>query len=265
MKKALTSGADALILDLEDSVAPDAKSAAREHVSAFLDRRRDHAVRLLVRINPLESGEAERDLKAVVGGRPDAIMLPKAQGQDSIMAASALLSALGGSMPLLPIAAETPPALFTLGDYAKLSVHLFGITWGAEDLAVSLGAARSRDTAGALGEPLRVARAMVLFAAQAAGVPAIDTVFPDFRNTAALSRYATTSAADGFSGMLAIHPAQIPLINAAFTPDETAIGRARAIVQAFGDNPGNGALQIDGKMVDIPHLKQAMALLERAS
>lgn len=265
MEKALASGADALILDLEDAVAPQAKAEARQHVVSFLHRPRDRGVQLLVRINPLDSGEAEADAQALAAVRPDAIMLPKAEGRRAIERALTLFAAQGQSFPLLPIAAETAMALFTLGEYPQLARHLYGLTWGAEDLAVAAGAASSRDEHGALADPLRIARALVLFAAQAAQVPALDTVFADFRDDTALAGHAAASARDGFGGMLAIHPAQIPIINTAFTPDANEVGRARRIIQAFDANPEKGALQLDGKMIDTPHLLRARSLLERAS
>ncbi|MGE4322451.1 MAG: CoA ester lyase [Sphingobium sp.] len=263
MEKALGLGADALILDLEDAVAPDAKPAARAHVAAFLSRPRDHGVTLMVRINALGDTAAQQDLDAVMPARPDAIMLPKAEGAASIEAAVRLMAA-GAPVPILPIAPETAGALFTMGDFPRVSGHLCGVTWGGEDLSTALGAVSSRDEHGVLTDASRLARVLALGAAAASGVPAIETVYPDFRDLDGLARFAAAARREGFAGMMAIHPAQVPVINAAFTPDEAAIAHARAVVQAFADNPGKGVLTLNGKMIDMPHLKQARAILECA-
>lgn len=265
MEKALGLGADALILDLEDAVALSAKEAARAHIAAFLSKSRDHGVKLLVRINPLESALSDADLDAVVSARPDGIVLPKAEGRASVDDLVARLLARGaGGIPILPIATETPAAIFTLGNYAQVSDRLCGLTWGAEDLPAAIGAATSREADGSYTAPYQMARSLLLFAAHAAGVAAIETVFPDFRNGEAMAAYAARAARDGFTGMMAIHPTQVAIINAAFTPADADLARARAIVEAFQANPGAGALQLDGQMIDAPHLKQARALLARA-
>ncbi|MFS0737662.1 CoA ester lyase [Sphingomonas sp. 1P06PA] len=263
MEKALGLGADALILDLEDAVAPAAKPAARQAVAAFLasDRR---GVEIFVRINPLDGGLAEPDLAAVLPGRPDGIVLPKAEGAPSIAALDALLAEGGAAgLPILPIATETPLAMFRLGDYPALGARLTGLTWGAEDLPAAIGAVSSRDADGMLTAPYQLARSLTLFAAAAAGVPPIETVFPAIRDLDGLAAYAARAARDGFTGMMAIHPAQIAPINAAFTPSETAIAQARAVIAAFAASPGAGALMLDGRMIDAPHLKQARALVAR--
>lgn len=261
MEKALACGADALILDLEDAVAAAAKAAARAAVAAFLARPRG-AVRLLVRINPLGGGLAADDLAAVLPGRPDGIVLPKAEGAGSVAALGALLG--DAPPPVLPIATETPAALFALGSYAAVADRLGGLTWGAEDLPAAIGAATAREADGRYTPPYELARALTLFAAHAAGVPAIETVYPDFRDDAGLTRYAARAARDGFTGMMAIHPRQVPVINAAFTPAAKAVAQARRIVAAFAANPGAGALSLDGRMIDAPHLKQARRLLAAA-
>lgn len=259
MEKALGLGADALILDLEDAVAPVAKPAARDAVAAFLrSARRDAA--LLVRINPLDGGLAQADLAAVLDARPDALVLPKAAGAESVTA----LAALAGDVPILPIATETPAAVFQLGSYAAVARHLFGLTWGAEDLPAAIGASASRDAAGDFTAPYQIARALTLFGAHAAGVAAIETVYPDFRDTDGLAAAAARARRDGFTGMMAIHPAQVPVINAAFTPDAAELAHARAVVAAFAAQPGAGALQLDGRMIDAPHLIQARRLLAAA-
>ncbi len=261
MAKALGLGADALILDLEDAVAPDAKPAARQTVAAFLAQSRDHGVQLFVRINPVDGPLATEDLAAILPARPDGIVLPKAEGLVSLHA----LAARGVEhIPILPIVTETPTALFRLGEYAGSSLPLAGLTWGAEDLPAAIGATTAREADGSYTAPYQLARSLTLFAAHAAGTAAIETVYPDFRDLDGLAAYAARGQRDGFTGMMAIHPAQVPVINAAFTPSEQDIARAQAIVNLFAANPGAGALQLDGKMVDAPHLKAAQALLARA-
>ena len=261
MVKALGLGADALILDLEDAVAPDAKPAARQAVAAFLGQPRDHGVQLFVRINPIDGPLATEDLAAILPARHDGIVLPKAEGLVSLHA----LAARGVEhLPILPIVTETPTALFRLGDYAGSSLPLAGLTWGAEDLPAAIGATSAREADGSYTAPYQLARSLTLFAAHAAGTAAIETVYPDFRDSEGLAAYAARGQRDGFTGMMAIHPAQVPVINAAFTPSDLDVARARAIVDLFAAHPGAGALQLDGKMVDAPHLKAAQALLARA-
>lgn len=263
MEKALGLGADALILDLEDAVAPAAKAAARQAVAAFLrgDRK---AVRIFVRINPLDGGLAADDLAAVLPAGPDGIVLPKAEGAPSIAVLDALLAEGGAAdLPILPIATETPLAIFRMSDYPALGSRLAGLTWGAEDLPAAIGAQSSRDADGLLTAPYQLARSLTLFAAAAANVPPVETVYPAIRDLDGLAAYAARAARDGFAGMMAIHPAQIAPINAAFTPGEAAIAQARAVVAAFEANPDAGALMLDGRMIDAPHLKQAQALLAR--
>jgi citrate lyase subunit beta/citryl-CoA lyase len=258
MEKALGSGADVLILDLEDSVALTAKANARAAVRAFLDRP-GRAVPLFVRINPVGGALGAEDLAIILGGRPDAIVLPKAEGAASIRALDMLLTP--DAPPVLPIATETPAAIFALGSYGEVAARLAGLTWGAEDLPAAIGAASAREPDGSYTEPYRLVRSLALFAAHAAGTPAIETVYPAFRDLDGLAAYATRGARDGFSGMMAIHPAQVPVINAAFTPDPTSLSRARSIVALFEANPGAGVLALDGEMIDAPHLSQARRLL----
>lgn len=261
MAKALGLGADGLILDLEDAVAPDAKPAARQAVAAFLAQPRDHGVQLFVRINPVDGPLATEDLAAILPARPDGIVLPKAEGLVSLHA----LAARGVEhIPILPIVTETPAAIFRLGEYAGASLPLAGLTWGAEDLPAAIGATTAREADGSYTAPYQLARSLTLFAAHAAGTAAIETVYPDFRDLDGLAAYAARGQRDGFTGMMAIHPAQLPVINAAFTPSDQDIAHAQAIVDLFAANPGAGALQLDGKMVDAPHLKAAQALLARA-
>ncbi|MEA1834378.1 CoA ester lyase [Methylobacterium durans] len=260
MEKALGLGADALILDLEDSVALAAKAEARAATTAFLRRAGATPERpaLFVRVNPLGSGLLAADLEAVLGSPPDGLVLPKSEGAHSV----ARLIALAGTMlPILPIGTETPAAIFGLGTYRRVGARLAGLTWGAEDLPAAIGAATSREPDGRYTAPYEMARALTLFGAHAAGVPAIETVFPDLRNLDGLSAYAARARRDGFTGMMALHPAQVGIINAAFTPSEAELERARAIVAAFEAAPGVGVLQLDGRMIDAPHLKQARRLL----
>ncbi|WP_380788071.1 HpcH/HpaI aldolase/citrate lyase family protein [Sphingomonas sp. R86521] len=260
MVKAAALDADALILDLEDSVAPGAKAAAREAIAAFLSEPRPRA--LFVRINPLDSGLAADDLAAVLPGRPDGIVLPKAEGAASLAALDAMLS---GDIRILPIATETPAAIFALGSYGGVTPRLCGLTWGAEDLPAAIGAATSREADGSYTAPYQLARSLTLFGAHAAGVPAIETVYPDFRDLDGLAAYAARGRRDGFTGMMAIHPSQVPVINAAFTPSAEERDHAQRIVELFAANPGAGALQMDGRMVDAPHLKAARAVLALAA
>jgi len=257
MIKALGSGADALILDLEDSVAPERKAEARDAVVQFLHGERP--IPVMVRINAVGSPYANDDLVALREAHADAIMLPKAEGAASIHA----LSSWTG-LPILPIATETPAAIFVLGSYAEVRDRLLGLTWGAEDLPAAIGATAAREADGRYTPPIETVRALALFAAHAAGIPAIETVYPDFRDLDGLEAYAARGARDGFSGMMAIHPDQVPVINRVFTPTQAEIVAARAIVDAFAANPHSGVLAVDGKMVDAPHLIQARRVLDRA-
>jgi citrate lyase subunit beta/citryl-CoA lyase len=258
--KAAVSGADAIILDLEDSVAPAAKSEARMAASDYL--RGERPVTVAVRVNPLDSGAVEFDLAAVLPAAPDIILLPKAEGAKDVFRLAALMGE--AAVPILPIATETPAAIFELGSYRDIAQHLAGLSWGAEDLPAAIGAATSREADGRYTQPYEMVRALTLFAAHAAAVPAIETVFPAIGDVDGLAAYAARGRRDGFTGMLAIHPSQVAIINSAFSPSEEELARARAIVAAFAANPGTGALQINGRMIDAPHLKQALALLARA-
>ena len=273
LDKAMASGADAVIVDLEDSIAPDGKAAARKSAAAFLTEVAKSADRphLLVRVNGIATGLIDEDLDAVTGARPDAIMLPKAEGGASIIHVDAKLTAceaIAGlpdrSIRILAIATETAAALFLAGTYAGASSRLEGLTWGAEDLSAEFGAETNRAADGQFLDPYRVARTLCLAGAAAAQVPAFDTVTPDFRNTDLLRREAEEARRDGFQGKIAIYPAQVPIINEVFTPTAAAIARARAIVAAFDASPGKGAVAIDGVMYDRPHLVRASRLLAQA-
>ena len=262
MAKAVGMGADGLILDLEDAVAPDAKARAREEVARFLAQPREAGVRLFVRINPVDGPLAADDLAAILPARPDGIVLPKAEGLVSLHA----LAARGVThIPILPIATETPMALFRLHEYAGSPLPLAGLTWGAEDLPAAIGAATSREADGGYTAPYQFARSLTLFGAHAAAVAAIETVYPDFADLDGLAAYAARGRRDGFTGMMAIHPRQVPVINAAFTPTSEELAHAQAIVDLFAAHPGSGVLQLNGKMLDAPHLKAAQALLARAT
>lgn len=259
MEKALGAGADALILDLEDAVAPDSKPAARRAVAAFLGAHRDAPA--WVRVNPLGSAEAERDLEALAQGRSDGIVLPKAEGGASVRALAERLTAMGDERArILAIATETPAAIFQLGTYGG-NERLAALTWGAEDLPAAIGAATSREPDGRYTPPYELARSLCLFGAAAAGVLPIETVYPAFRDLDGLAAYAARARRDGFVGMMAIHPAQVPVINAAFTPSPDEIAEAEAVVAAFAAQPGAGALSLNGRMIDRPHLVQAQRTL----
>jgi citrate lyase subunit beta / citryl-CoA lyase len=273
LDKAVASGADALIIDLEDSVAPERKTAAREMAVGFLREiaPATQRPRLIVRVNGLTTGLTDADLDAVVPAGPDAVMLPKAEGGASIIHADAKLAAreaIAGlpseRIAIVAIATETPRALFCAGTYRGASRRLTGLTWGAEDLSAELGAEANRDADGRFLDPYRFARSLCLAAAADAGVEAIDTIHVDFRNEAALRRECEEARRDGFTGKMAIHPAQVAVINEVFTPTPAALASARAIVAAFAAQPGAGTVGIGGKMYDRPHLAIAQRLMERA-
>jgi len=259
--KAAASGADAIILDLEDSVAPERKAFGREAIAEWLASPRDCVA--FVRVNPLDGDHTRADLVAALPAAPDGIMLPKAEGAADIQALIAL--AEGAHVPpILPIATETPAAIFELGTFRQVREKLAGLTWGAEDLPASVGASTSREEDGRYTAPFELARSLTLFAAHAAGVPAIDTVFPRIEAMDDLNAYIGRARRDGFTGMMAIHPVQVAAINDGFTPSEAEIARARAVVDAFRANPGAGVLKLDGKMIDRPHLIQAQRVLAAA-
>ncbi|MDO7836647.1 CoA ester lyase [Sphingobium sp. HBC34] len=255
--KAAASGADALILDLEDSVRPDRKPCGRTALAEWLAGPR--ILPAFVRVNPLDTGLTPDDLAAILPHRPDGIVLPKAEGAASVMALLALIG--DRPPPILPIATETPAAIFQLGSYAAVGIDLAGLTWGAEDLPAAIGAATAREEDGRYTAPYELVRSLTLFGAHAARVPAIETVFPRIDAPDALADYVVRARRDGFTGMMAIHPAQVATINAGFTPTADELAHARAVVAAFAAHPDAGALQLDGKMIDRPHLVQAQRLL----
>ena len=274
LDKGMGSGADALLLDLEDSIAPERKAEARQITLAFLKEARTAKARprLYVRINGLATGLTDADLDAVVTGQPDGIMQPKAEGGAAVAHCDAKITAReamhglpDGAIKILALATETAASLFLCGTYRGASPRLIGITWGAEDLSAELGAEANRGADGRFLDPYRLARALCLAGAAAAQVPAIDTVSVDFRNIEALRRESEEARRDGFAGKLAIHPTQVAVINEVFTPTAAAIAKARAVVAAFEANPGKGAVGIDGVMYDRPHLARARNLLARAA
>ncbi len=267
MEKALGFGARALILDLEDAVAPSRKVEARAMVAAFLAAA-ERRCALFVRINPLDSGLSDDDLAAVVAFRPDGIVLPKAEGGPSLARLDRQLAALEtqhglapGAIAILPIATETPAAVFQLGSYGGVTNRLAGLTWGAEDLPAAVGSSTAREADGRFTPPYEMCRSLTLFGAAAAGVAPIETVYPAFRDLDGLALFAARARRDGFTGMMAIHPSQVAVIEQAFAPAAADIARAEAIVAAFRTNCGAGALSLDGEMIDRPHLVQAERLL----
>ncbi len=271
LAKSLGSGADILILDLEDSIAPGRKDAARRITRGFLDAQAERRRQLFVRVNPLASGLVLADLAAIVGGRPDGIVLPKAEGGESVKTLAHYLSALearegvaAGSIRILPIASETAAAVFAFESYAGSSARLCGLMWGCEDLAAAVGATENRRPDGSYPPPFELARSLCLFAAAAAGVEAIDTVFPDFRDGDGLEREARAAERIGFTGKAAIHPGQVEAINRIFTPDAAAIAHAKRVVAAFAAAPEAGVVGLEGKMLDRPHLVAAERVLRRA-
>jgi citrate lyase subunit beta/citryl-CoA lyase len=274
LEKAMTSGADAVIVDLEDSIAPDGKARARESAAAFLKEAIKATPRpiLLVRVNGLQTGLIDADLDAIAPARPDAIMLPKAQGGASVIHADAKLAVReatnglpDGHIKIVALATETAASLFVTGTFAGASARLTGLTWGAEDLSAELGAQANRDADGCFLDPYRLARVLCLAGAAAAAVPALDTVYVDFRDGNGFRRECEEAYRDGFVGKLAIHPGQVPVINDVFTPSPAALDRARAVVDAFAAEPGAGVVGIGGVMYDRPHLARAQWLLERTA
>lgn len=272
LDKGLASGADGLLIDLEDSVAAQNKAVARQQAAAFLKQHVPARARpsLIVRVNALASGLIDADLDAVVPAKPDAILLPKAEGAASIQHLDAKLTAQealhglpDGHIKVIAIATETAASLFVAGTYRNASPRLTALTWGAEDLSAELGAEVNRGADGRFLDPYRLARALCLAGAAAAHLQPIDTVYVDFRNTDGLRREAEEARRDGFTGKMAIHPAQVAVINEVFTPSADAIAKARAIVAAFDAAPGSGTIGIDGVMYDRPHLARAQALLAR--
>lgn len=263
--KAATSGADAIIIDLEDSVPAEHKEKSREAVRNYLQS--SSPIKILVRINPLDSEYAIKDIKAILDPKlpflPDGIVLPKAEGAATV---KRLISLMGEvRVPILPISTETAGSIFEIGSFRKVSKYLMGLTWGAEDLPASIGAETSRHRDGYFTPPYEMVRNLALFGAHAAKVQAIETVYPNIRDLDGLTEYAARGLRDGFTGMMALHPDQVMIINAAFSPSEDSVEHARAVIAAFAANPGAGVLELDGKMIDKPHLIQARKIVAAAA
>jgi citrate lyase subunit beta/citryl-CoA lyase len=261
--------ADVLILDLEDSVTTVNKQKARDLVVEYLgSRSAQNQQQVWVRINPLENVESGDDLSAIMPAGPAGIVLPKPRSPQDVEILGRRIGEYeaeydleGGSTRILPVATETPHSIFSLGDYHQCGDRLAALTWGAEDLSAAVGASANRDGQGDWTAPYQLVRSLCLFAAHAAGVAAIDTLFADFRNTQGLERSCAEARRDGFSGKLAIHPDQVEVINQAFTPSPDEIEHARRVVALFEANPGVGTLALDGAMLDLPHLVQARKIL----
>ena len=268
LAKAYQSGADVVILDLEDSVSADRKAQARDLVR---EAAKDAPGYVAIRVNALDTGLTEDDLAAVMPSRPSMIVLPKSESGADVAELGARLAVHeaqcgieDGATRVLAIATETAKAMFGLGTYEAAGPRLAGLAWGLEDLSAALGASRTRRSDGRITDPFALARTLCLAGAKAAGVHPIDAVFTDFRDPEGLAREAREAAADGFLGKMAIHPAQVAVINEAFTPDADAVAAAKRIVAAFAAEPGAGVVSMDGRMVDRPHLVNAQQLLARA-
>jgi len=272
LEKGFAAGADVVIVDLEDSVAPQNKSLARDIAArVIVEQRLRTKSAIYVRVNDLSTGLTDDDLAALVAAKPDGIMLPKSNGGQDVQHLSAKLRVYeaenglpDGAIRILPIITETAAGVLAAASYAQVSARLVGVTWGAEDLSAAIGARTARDERGRYTDVFRLARTMTILAAGAAEVAAIDTVFPNFRDMVAFEVECAEAERDGFTGKMAIHPAQVPVINAAFTPSVEAVQHSLAIVAAFEAAGNPGVVGIDGKMVDRPHLRLAERLLARA-
>jgi citrate lyase subunit beta / citryl-CoA lyase len=270
LAKGFASGADCLIVDLEDSVAPEAKQKARDRAFAFLADTVPESPRprLYVRVNGLESGLTEADLGAVMRAPPDGVLLPKCLNGAAIQHLGAMLAVkeaehdlADGATRIMAIVTETPASIFNMGTYAGASQRLEGLTWGAEDLAACIGAETNKAAGGDYSFPYLLARSLTLFAAASAGALAIDTVHRKFRDLAGLRLECEVAKRDGFVGKMAIHPAQIEIINEIFTPSHESIAKARAVVAAFEAEPKAGVIGFEGEMLDLPNLTKARRLL----
>ena len=267
MRKATEGEADIVIFDLEDAVAEEAKPDARTAIAEFLRAQDTGRERLWVRVNPLDGVHTAGDLAAVMPARPGGIMLPKSRGRHDVEELDRLLTPLEeaagiapGSTPVIALVTEVAAAMFTTGDYAG-APRLQAMTWGAEDLADDIGALSNTDADGAYTFTYEMARSLTLLGAAAARIPAIETIDADFRNLDGLRARAQRVRRDGYRGMLAIHPAQVPVINEAFTPGAEEIAEAREIVALFEASPGAGTIGHKGRMLDRPHLSRAQQLL----
>jgi citrate lyase subunit beta/citryl-CoA lyase len=264
LAKGPTTGADALIIDLEDSVAKSRRSIGRELTCEYLSSADRSISQLYVRINPLDSNDALHDLAGIIAGKPDGLILPKAETVEDSNRLSHYLDALEvanglelGSTRIFPIATETPGAMLTLDGYRNANPRVTALSWGAEDLSAAIGASSNQDEHGNLSAPYILARSLCLMAAHAAAVQAVDTVHTNFRDDDGLRRSSIQARRDGFSGKIAIHPNQVAIINDAFTPSSEEIEHAQVVIDLFAANPDAGTLSLDGKMLDKPHLTQA--------
>ena len=273
LAKGAGSGADALIIDLEDSVSSQRKEAARSLTSQYIAATRELAARplLYVRINALDTPHWERDLAGVAGSRPDGVLLPKARSGADVHTLSIALNhaeeragAAKGSTRIIAIVTEVPISLLQMHTYVGASSRVEGLSWGAEDLSGVIGAHANREADGRWTPPYQLARNMCLFTASAAETQPIDTVFVNFRDAAGLRAEAVEAMRDGFTGKMAIHPNQVEIINEVFTPTAEQIAVAEEVVKAFADNPQAGVLGIRGQMVDRPHLARSERILARA-
>ena len=272
MLKASNVGADCVILDLEDSVVESRKPIAREMVTEFLKRGGNPEVSYFVRINPLDSGKFLQDLAAVVPAGPAGIVFPKSNGVQEALVIGNYIEVLEvehglatDSVRLLPLVSETPTAIFTMGEYKDGPARMMGLTWGAEDLGAAVGASANLQSNKDWTSPYQMTRALCLFAAHAAKVQAIDTVMADFRDLDRLKVVCNEGRRDGFTGKICIHPAQVEVINEAYSPSSEELDHARAVIKAFAENPEAGTLQIEGKMIDKPHLVLAERVLAFAA
>ncbi len=272
LSKGFSCGADALIVDLEDSVAFDAKPQARQMAAEFLAANRDGGgPALYVRVNAFDTGLTQADLEAIVPGAPAGIMLPKASGRTDGERLAQMLDGLEtdcglhhGSTRMLPIVTETAASVFAVSSWTGPMPRLSGVTWGSEDLSADLGIANPRNDAGQYTDLFRHARLLTILAAGACETDAVDTVFIDFRDNEGLRRECEEGARDGFTGKLAIHPAQVPVINEVFSVSKRDLEEAKQVIAAFAGKPDVGVVGIDGKMVDRPHLRRAERILARA-
>jgi len=266
LARGLESGADALILDLEDSIAPDQKVVARGITRQMLDERGPNQ-KLYIRVNALDTDMTLGDLAAVIPGKPDGIVLPKCAGAADVNKLALYLDAFEtasgieqGATRIVTVATETARAVLKILDFENMSPRLWGMMWGAEDLAASLGASRNR-TDGRYHSPFILARDLCLIGAAAAGVVAIDTIATDINDLDALKAEAIAARQDGFLAKAVIHPKHVDVVNAAFMPTDEEIAWSQKIVKAFDDNPNSGVVKIDGKMIDKPHLRAAEKIL----
>jgi citrate lyase subunit beta/citryl-CoA lyase len=271
LEKGFASEADVVIVDLEDSVSLENKQAARQTAAAFLGDRHAGGPAVYIRVNDLSSGLTDDDLAALVPARPDGIMLPKSNGGADAQHLAVKLRVYeaenglaDGGIRILPIITETAAGVFAAGSYGDIGARLSGLTWGAEDLSAAIGARVTRNDAGHYTDVFRFARAMTILAASHADVAAIDTVFPNFRDMEAFRRECMEAERDGFTGKMAIHPAQVPVINEAFTPSPEMLAHAQAVVKAFAAAGNAGVVALDGQMYDRPHLRRAERVLARA-